>query len=185
MPEAIRLLDLVNPVHSAAATAALTAVEALPFELSTEAVIERARAESDVPLYEEEGLLERLSEYIDAVLADRGYNKMGRLGTFDGLKRYLIQRSRLEALYAAHPRDRRDRDRATADHRRTTAFGDNPSAQPDRDGRAASFAATLGVARADPEPSRATWRSRGRSARQWPSEPRSAGPAHSADGEHV
>lgn len=103
MPEIIRIDDLAHPVHSEAANAAIAMVNELPFELSSKAVIEGARAESDVPLFEEEELFRRLEEYIQAVLADRGYTRMGQFGTFQSLKRYLIQRSRLEALYAEHP----------------------------------------------------------------------------------
>ena len=103
MPDTIRIEDLRHPVHSEAARAVLEMVEGLPFELSTAAVIEAARAESDVPLFEEEDLFARLDAYVSAVLADPGYNRMGHFSTFNAQKRHLIQRSRLEALYAEHP----------------------------------------------------------------------------------
>ena len=103
MPETLQIDDLRDPVHSEAARAAMQMIEQLPFELTTRAVIEAAREEADVPLYEEPELFERLAEYIDAIHADTGYNRMGHFTTFNSLKRYLIQRSRLEALYAEHP----------------------------------------------------------------------------------
>jgi hypothetical protein len=96
MPDTIRIDDLRAPVHSEAALAALQMVEQLPFELSSKAVIEAARKESDVPLFEDEDLFARLDEYIAAVRADRGYNRMGQFGSYNSLKRFLIQRSRLE-----------------------------------------------------------------------------------------
>ena len=67
MAETIRIDDLHDPVHSEAASAALQMVERLPFELTTEAVIDGAREESDVPLFEDEDLFARLGEYVDAV----------------------------------------------------------------------------------------------------------------------
>jgi hypothetical protein len=103
MPEDIRIRDLKNPEYSEAATAAFAMVEQLPFELTSGAVIDGAAAESDVPLYEDAQLTERLERYLEAVRADAGYNRMGQFGTFQSLKRYLIQRSRLEALFSAHP----------------------------------------------------------------------------------
>ena len=103
MAETIRIDDLREPVHSEAASTAIQMVEQIPFELSAKAIIDAAREESDVPLFEEEELFARLHEYVDAVLADRGYNRMGQFASYNSLKRHLIQRSRLEALYAEHP----------------------------------------------------------------------------------
>lgn len=102
-PEPIRIRDYEAPVHSEAAKTAITMVEDVPFELSAKAVVEAARAECDVPLFEDADWLRRLDAYVEAVLADPHYTRMGRFGTFNALKRYLIQRSRLEALYAEHP----------------------------------------------------------------------------------
>jgi hypothetical protein len=99
----IRISDFEAPQHSEAAKAAFEMIDQIPFELTTEAVTEAARLESDVPLFEDEDWNLRLSNYIDAVLSDSGYTRMGRFGTFQSLKRYLIQRSRLEALYLEHP----------------------------------------------------------------------------------
>ncbi|MBJ18572.1 MAG: sulfotransferase [bacterium] len=99
----IRITDFEAPQHSEAATAAIEMVDQIPFELSSKAVIEGARVECDVPLYENENWNDRLESYIQAVLADSGYTRTGRFMTFQSLKRYLIQRSRLEALYREHP----------------------------------------------------------------------------------
>jgi hypothetical protein len=49
MAENIRIDDLREPVHSEAAAAAIQIVEQIPFELSTQAIIDAAREESDVP----------------------------------------------------------------------------------------------------------------------------------------
>ncbi|HPG24544.1 MAG: sulfotransferase [Spirochaetaceae bacterium] len=103
MADTIRIRDLRHPEHADAAKAAFAAIEQLPFDFSTKGIIEAARAESDVPLFEDEELFGRLAEYVEAVLADPDYNRMGLFGTWSSLKRYLIQRSRLEALYAEHP----------------------------------------------------------------------------------
>lgn len=102
-PNTIRITDLANPVHSEAAAGAIQMVSQLPFELTSQAVIEGAREESDVPLFEDEELFRRLDDYIEAMHGDPGYNRMGQFGAFMSLKRYLIQRSRLEALYTEHP----------------------------------------------------------------------------------
>jgi hypothetical protein len=99
----IRITDLTSPQHSEAAAAAIAMVDQIPFELNSKEIIEAAREESDVPLYEEAGLFARLEDYVQAVHADSGYTRMGQFGTFQSLKRYLIQRSRLEALYLEHP----------------------------------------------------------------------------------
>jgi len=101
--ETIRITDLREPVHSEAAIAGLQMIEALPFELTRDSVIAGAREECDVPLFEDDGLFERLAEYIDEVKSDTMWNKMGHFAAFNSLKRFLIQRSRLEALYAEHP----------------------------------------------------------------------------------
>lgn len=101
--EQIRIEDFETPQHSEAAKAAFAMIEQIPFELSAAAVIAAARAECDVPLYEDADWNRRLEDYIEACLADPGYTRMGRFGTFQSLKRYLIQRSRLEALYLEHP----------------------------------------------------------------------------------
>lgn len=99
----IRITDFEMPKHSEAARAAFAMVAQIPFDLTSEAIIEAAREECDVPLYEDEDWNLRLENYIQAVLEDPGYTRMGQFGTFQSLKRYLIQRSRLEALYLDHP----------------------------------------------------------------------------------
>lgn len=102
-PETIRITDLTSPIHSEPAQAAFEMIEQLPFELSVEGVVEAARAECDVPLFEDEEWNRRLADYIEHVHADTNYTRMGHFTTWNALKRYLIQRSRLEALYAEHP----------------------------------------------------------------------------------
>lgn len=102
----IRITDLEAPEHSEAAEAAFAMIDQVPFELSSKAVIEAARAECrdcEVPLFEDREWQDRLERYIQAVLADRHYTRMGHFTTFQSLKRYLVQRSRLEALYLEHP----------------------------------------------------------------------------------
>ncbi len=99
----IRITDFRAPRHSEAALAAFAMIEQVPFELSAKAIIEGARAECDVPLFEDEDWNTRLETYVEACLGDRNYTRMGRFVTFQSLKRYLIQRSRLEALYLEHP----------------------------------------------------------------------------------
>lgn len=107
MTETIRITDFEAPVHSEAASAALKMVEQLPFDLSVEGVTSAAReqlaSEDGVPLFEDEDWNRRLSFYIDCVLADTNYTRMGQFGTYNSLVRYLVQRSRLEALYVEHP----------------------------------------------------------------------------------
>lgn len=99
----IRIDDLTEPRHSEAAAAAMAMVDQLPFELSPSAILEAARDESDVPLFADADLFRRLEEYVHAIAADRHCSRMGQFGAFMSLKRYMIQRSRLEALYAEHP----------------------------------------------------------------------------------
>ena len=102
-PESIRITDLENPVHSEAAKAGFAMIEQVPFELSVDGIFEAARGECDVPLFEEDAWKRRLGAYLEHVLDDPNYTRMGRFNTFNSLKRYLIQRSRLEALYLEHP----------------------------------------------------------------------------------
>ena len=54
MADTIRIRDLRHPEHADAAKAAFAAIEQLPFDFSTKGIIEAARAESDVPLFEDE-----------------------------------------------------------------------------------------------------------------------------------
>ena len=101
--QTIRIKDFLNPDHSEAATAAIGMIEHVPFDLSVEGVVSAAREQCDVPLFEDEDWNRRLGDYIGHVLADPHYTRMGQFGTFNSLVRYLVQRSRLEALYLAHP----------------------------------------------------------------------------------
>jgi len=103
----IRIRDLSNPEYSEAGAAAIKAIDAMPFEFSLEAIVDAARAECDVPFFSEttadDGTLARLEEYLDAVRNDEHQSRLGRFQTTQYAKRQLIQRSRLEALYAEHP----------------------------------------------------------------------------------
>ncbi len=101
--EGIRIHDLGQPEYSEAGAAAIAAIDALDFDFTTEAIVAAAKAECDVPFFEDEGVLARLEEYLEAVRADPDYSRMGRFQVTQYTKRHLIQRSRLEALYAAHP----------------------------------------------------------------------------------
>jgi hypothetical protein len=103
MAETIRIDDFLLPKHSEAAAAAISMIEHVPFDLSVEGVVSAAREQSDVPLFEDEDWNRRLGDYIDHVLADAPFTRMGQFGTFNSLVRFLIQRSRLEALYLEHP----------------------------------------------------------------------------------
>src|SRR2546428_749652 len=103
MTETIRIDDLHEPRQTEAARAAIEKVEQIPFEFSAEAIIAAAREACDVPLFEDPRIFARLAEYVDAIRADRNYNRMGQFGKYNDLKRQLIQRSRLEALYLEHP----------------------------------------------------------------------------------
>jgi hypothetical protein len=103
MAETIRIDDFLAPRHSEAATAAIAMIEHVPFDLSVEGVVVAAREQSDVPVFEDDDWNRRLGDYIGHVLADEHYTRMGQFGTFNSLVRYLIQRSRLEALYLEHP----------------------------------------------------------------------------------
>ena len=99
----IRIDDLAEPRHSEAGAAAIAAIEAMDFDFSADAIVDAARAESDVPFFEDPGTLERLEEWIAAVREDAQQSKLGRFQITQYAKRHLIQRSRLEALYAKHP----------------------------------------------------------------------------------
>jgi Sulfotransferase family len=107
LTEGIRIRDLGRPEYSEAGAAAIKAIEETPFEFSVDAIIKGARAECDVSFFAEtiadDGTLSRLEEWIRAVEADRQFSRIGRFQTLQYAKRHLIQRSRLEALYAEHP----------------------------------------------------------------------------------
>jgi hypothetical protein len=103
LAKGIRIHDLRNPEYSEAGAAAIKAIDELPFEFSLEAIVDAARAECNVPFFEDEGTLERLEEWLAAVREDRNLGRMGRFQITQYSKRSLVQRSRLEALYREHP----------------------------------------------------------------------------------
>ena len=103
MPGAIILDDLTEPRHTPQAREILAAVAELPLEISSEAVISSARSQCDAPLYEEPGFLRRMGFYIDSVNGVKNLSPMGRMTTLNFIVTALVQRSRLEALYAAYP----------------------------------------------------------------------------------
>ena len=103
MSKTIRIDDLARPVYSSEARELLDMVAAAPVELSLEAVLEAARAQCDVPFFEEAGLMRRMGDFLSAANQDAGLGSMGKMTIFMYLQRNLIQRSRLEALYQAHP----------------------------------------------------------------------------------
>ena len=63
-PEPIRITDLEAPVHSEAAKAGFAMIEQVPFELSVEGIVAAARAECDVPLFEDDDWNTRLGAYL-------------------------------------------------------------------------------------------------------------------------
>ena len=85
-PETIRIQDFLQPKHSEAATAAFSMIEHVPFDLTVEGVAQAARDESDVPVFEDEDWNKRLGHYIEHVLADSNYTRMGQFGTFNSLR---------------------------------------------------------------------------------------------------
>jgi len=103
MAQGIRIDDLASPRYTETAAAAIAAIDETPFELGLEGIVEAARAESDVPLFEDADLFARLADYLEAVHGDTGLSRMGRFQVFQHSRRHLIQRSRLEALYQEHP----------------------------------------------------------------------------------
>jgi hypothetical protein len=107
LADGIRIHDLSDPEYSEAGAAAIKAIDETPFEFSLGAIVDAARAECDVPFFteqiEDDGTLERLDEYLRAAQADRHQSRIGRFQTTQYAKRYLIQRSRLEAIYTEHP----------------------------------------------------------------------------------
>ena len=107
LAEGIRIRDLGSPIYSEVGAAAIKAIDEMSFEFSLDAVVTAARAECDVPFFtdqvEDDGTLDRLDEYLKAVEGDLLQSRLGRFQTTQYAKRHLIQRSRLEALYAEHP----------------------------------------------------------------------------------
>jgi hypothetical protein len=103
LAKGIRIRDLGDPDYSDAGAAAIAAIDATPFEFASAAIVDAARAECDVPFFDDPALIARLDEYIEAVANDTDYSRLGRFQVTQYAKRHLIQRSRLEALYAAHP----------------------------------------------------------------------------------
>jgi hypothetical protein len=103
MTDTIRLTDLAAPQYTAEAQALLDAVAAVPVDLSLAGVLAAAREQCDVAFYEDPGLLERVQVFLSAVAEDTNLSAMGRMTIAMYLQRHLVQRSRLEALYLAHP----------------------------------------------------------------------------------
>ncbi len=107
MPETIRITDFTEPEYTDAAQAGFAMIEQIPFDLSVDGVIAAARTqleqEGGAALFEDDAWTERLRFYIECVEDDPHYTTMGRFNTYNSLVRYLVQRSRLEALYGEHP----------------------------------------------------------------------------------
>jgi len=107
VPETIRITDFTDPEYTDAALAGMQMIEQVPFDLSVDGVIAAAREqleqEGGATLFEDEDWTDRLRFYLECVEADANYTTMGRFTTFNSLVRFLVQRSRLEALYAEHP----------------------------------------------------------------------------------
>ena len=107
MPETIRITDFTDPEYTDAALAGMQMIEQVPFDLSVDGVIAAAREqleqEGGATLFEDDDWTDRLRFYLECVGADANYTTMGRFTTFNSLVRFLVQRSRLEALYAEHP----------------------------------------------------------------------------------
>lgn len=103
MPQTITLDDLASPRHTAEARQILAEVAQLPVEISSEAVIAGALEKCDVPLYREADFLRRMDAYIRAVARQPDLSPLGKITLLNYIVNALVQRSRLEALYTAHP----------------------------------------------------------------------------------
>lgn len=103
-PATIRITDLAEPEHSDFAKDVFSAVADMPVEFSVEAFCAAATEElGDIPVYIDAGMQQRLSLLCSAMDADLDLSAMGRVTNHSILLRYLVQRSRLEDLYARHP----------------------------------------------------------------------------------
>ncbi len=103
MSKRVVLEDLSDPKHTPAAEEILAMVAELPIEISVESVLKQAREQSDVPLYEEADFLQRMGDYIENVNLESKLSQMGKITAFNFIVNAVVQRSRLEALYLAHP----------------------------------------------------------------------------------
>ncbi len=103
MTETFILDDLAEPQHTPQAKEIMALVAELPLEISVDAVLAQAREQCDVALFEAPEFIERMRFFIEHVHRDTGLSAMGTMTVFNFIVNAVVQRSRLEALYQAHP----------------------------------------------------------------------------------
>ena len=102
-PQKIRISDLANPVLNDAQTAALAFAEKNPVELSVEAVLGAASAQTELHDFGAEDFRERLALWLDEVDQDPERTALGRLSLFHDCVRYASNRLRIHELLGRHP----------------------------------------------------------------------------------
>jgi hypothetical protein len=97
----IRITDLANPVLSEEEQQAIAS--ARPVEMSVDAVLQAARAATQLTNFGSDDFVERLGVWLQSFDEDKGLNLLGRAGAWDQTVRYAINRLRVEDLVSRHP----------------------------------------------------------------------------------
>jgi len=97
----IHLGDLAAPVLNA--EEALAVASARPVDLSGEAVLDAARAQTGLSDFGPDDFRERLDVWMQSAGEDRGLGPLGRAVVFDEAVRYAVNRLRFHRLMAEHP----------------------------------------------------------------------------------
>ncbi|QFU75207.1 sulfotransferase [Halioglobus maricola] len=104
MADPVRITDLGQPDQTKFCQEVIAATSEVVADITVEAVYREAGSQlGDTPVYRDAGVLERLNIICTAMDADADLSSLGRITNQAILVRYLVQRSRLEALYFQHP----------------------------------------------------------------------------------
>ncbi|MBW2268598.1 MAG: sulfotransferase [Deltaproteobacteria bacterium] len=102
-PSDIRISDLANPEHTDLVKGMIEGAAAQPITLSVDAVLAAAAQEGATFAWMDDAYRERMGVILSACAEDPGLSPLGRGLHFSYCVRYVVQRSRLEALYREHP----------------------------------------------------------------------------------
>lgn len=95
--------DLANPTFSEAGAKVMANRAALTIDYSIEGVLDFARAQLDVPLYEDDYIFDSFSRFMQEAGETHEMSPAGRNMLAASFASSIVQRSRLEALLLRHP----------------------------------------------------------------------------------
>ncbi len=103
MSDEIRIVDLAHPVLTDVQRTAVEATEDLVVDLSEDAVLDKARAQTGLDDFGADDFRERLRVWLQSADEDAELAPIGRLGVLNDCVRYAANRLLLEDLCKRHP----------------------------------------------------------------------------------